>query len=428
MLTAVNRKSDQWTAPYLASSAYAGAIDARQRFFKNMYEVSGSLDFSRVQGDPKAMLGVQTSSVHYYQRPDADLPLDSNRTMLAGHAEELKVGKVGGKNLMFQTAYMRRSQGFEVNDLGYLQRADQQSWSTWVGLFDRTERKYYKRVQWNNNWWQHWTTDGLPLQAAYNTNFHMTFKNSSGLHFGGTVAQLGTTYDDRQARGGPAVRQDRGVSPWIFINFDDRKPIVPGISANFFRGNDGRNWSVNVGPEVSYRAGGAFSSSLGFNWSHNVQDDQWFGLNPDLGGIDRYTFAHLDQTTTSATLRLNYTFSPTVSLQAYTQPFVSKGTYSNVRQLSATPRAASYVDRYTAFNDTSVTNDPGGFNFKAFQSNVVFRYEYAPGSILFLVWNQGRQGNDEVEGNRSFRGDVTDLLSLRPQNTFLIKASYWLNR
>jgi hypothetical protein len=428
LFTAVNRKTDQWTAPYLASSAYAAAFDARQRFFKNTYEISGSLDLSRVQGDPKALLGVQTSAVHYYQRPDGGLPLDSNRTVLGGHAEELKIGKVGGKNLMFETAYLRRSQGFEVNDLGYLQRADQQSWTTWAGLFDRTERKYYKRVQWNNNWWQYWTTDGLPLEAAYNTNFHLTFKNNAGLHLGGTAGQLGTTYDDRKARGGPAVRQDSYLAPWIFINGDDRRPIVPGLSGSFSRGDGGRNWSVNVSPEVSYRARGTFSSSLGFNWSHNVQNSQWFGLKTDASGMERYTFAHLDQTTTSATVRLNYTFSPTVSLQAYTQPFVSKGTYSNVRQLSGTPRASRYEDRYAFFNDTAVTNDPGGFNFKAFQSNVVFRYEYAPGSILFLVWNQGRQDYANAEGSRSFQGDVRDLLSIRPANTFLIKASYWLNR
>ena len=428
MFTAVNRKTDQWTAPFLTSSAYAGAIDARQRFFKNTYEISGSVDVSRVQGDPRAMLNIQTGAVHYYQRPDGGLPLDSNRTMLSGDAEELKVGKVGGKHLMFETAYLRRSAGFEVNDLGYLQRADQQSWTTWAGVFDRTERKYYKSLQFNNNWWQYWTTDGLPLEAAYNTNTHITFKNSTGLHFGGTVGQLGTTYDDRKARGGPAVRQDPYVAPWIFLSGDDRRPFVPGLSGNFFRGDGGRNWSVNLGPELSYKARGTFSSSLGFNWGHNVQNSQWFGRYADATDVDRYTFAHLDQTTTSATVRLNYTFSPTVSLQAYTQPFVSKGTYSNVRQLSATPRAARYDDRYAAFNDSSVTNNPGGFNFKAFQSNVVFRYEYAPGSILFLVWNQGRQGYDGVEGDRSFQGDVRDLLRLHPANTFLVKASYWLNR
>ena len=164
------------------------------------------------------------------------------------------------------------------------------------------------------------------------------------------------------------------------------------------------------------------------NWSHNVRDNQWYGLNTDTLGVDQYTFANLDQTTTSATMRLNYTFTPNVSLQAYAQPFVSKGTYTNVRALSATPRAKEYDDRFTLFADSSVTNDPGGFNFKALQSNVVFRWEYAPGSTLFAVWNHGRQGYDGVEGSNSFQGDVRDLMRLHPSNTFLLKMSYWLNR
>jgi len=428
MFTAVNRSSDKWSSPYLASDAYAAAVDFRHRLFQDNYQISGSYDLSSVRGSPVALRSLQTNAVHYYQRPDASLPYDSTRTVLGGDAEELKFGKVGGKHLMFESAYLRRSSGFEINDLGYLQRADQQSWSTWAGFFDRRERKYYRSFQWNHNWWQYWTTDGLPLEAAYNTNLHMTLKNNWGIHTGGTVGQLGSTYDDRKARGGPAVRNDSYVAPWLFIVGDDRRPFVPNVNVNLFKGDAGHSWSTNLSPGFDYKILGRFSSGLSFNWSHNVSDNQWYGLYTDGLNAKHYTIAHLDQTTTSATIRLNYTFTPSVSLQGYTQPFVSKGTYTNVRQLSATPRADRYEDRYTTYGDTSVTNNPGGFNFKAFQSNLVFRWEYAPGSTLFAVWNQGRQGYESQQGTANFQGDVRDLLRLHPANTFLIKMSYWLNR
>ncbi|PYO09410.1 MAG: hypothetical protein DMD30_05885 [Gemmatimonadetes bacterium] len=96
--------------------------------------------------------------------------------------------------------------------------------------------------------------------------------------------------------------------------------------------------------------------------------------------------------------------------------------------MSATPRAANYDDRYAPYINPSVTSNPGGFNFKQLQSNVVFRWEYEPGSTLFVVWNEGRQGFAGAEGNKSFGGDVRDLFSLHPANTFLVKVSYWLNR
>ena len=427
MFTAVNRNVDSWSSPYLAKSAYVGALDFRHRFLSNNYEISGSLDQSRVQGSRAVILSTQTDGVHNYQRPDAALPLDSNATQLTGDAEEFRFGKTGGQHLLFETDYQRRSAGFEVNDLGFLRRADQVSWNTWMGFFDRHQRKYYNRFQLNNNWWQYWTTDGLPLEAAYNTNVHITFKNNWGWHQGVTIGQLGTTYDDRSARGGPAIRQDSYISPWLSINGNDRRAVVPYFNANYFKGDDGRNTSWNFSPEIDYKFFGRFSSSLSFSWSHNIADNQWYGNFTDATGT-HYTFAHLDQTTTATTLRLNYTFTPDVSFQAYMQPFVSKGTYSNVRQLSATPRADNYDDRYAPFNDLSITSDPGGFNFKAFQSNMVFRWEYNPGSTLFLVWNQGRQGFNPIEGNQSFHGDVRDLFSLHPANTFLVKVSYWLNR
>ena len=428
MLTAVDRNMDHWSSPYLASSAYVGSLDFRHRFFKNNYEISGTLDKSLVRGSTAMIASLQNNGVHQFQRPDANLPLDSTRTSLGGNAEEFRFGKIGGQHLMFESAYSRRSPGFEVNDLGYLRRADQQSWSTWAGFFDRQSRFFYNRFQLNNNWWQWWTTDGLALERAYNTNTHITFKNYWGWHMGGTVGQLGKTYDDRQLRGGPAVRQDMYIAPWFFMNGDDRKAVVPYFNANFFESSDKRNWSVSYGPEIDFKAMGRFSSAISGNWSHNVSDNQFYGKFTDATNLLHYTIAHLDQQTTSLTARLNYTFTPNLSLQTYAQPFVSKGTYSNVRQVSSTPRADKYDDRYAPYINPSVTSNPGGFNFKAVQSNVVLRWEYNPGSTLFVVWNQGRQGFNNVEGNRDFNGDMRDLFRLHPANTFLVKLSYWLNR
>ena len=429
MVTAVNRNLDSWTSPYLADNAYVGAVDFRHRFFKDTYEVSGSVDASRVHGSPAMITGLQTDAVHNYQRPDAGLRVDTAATSLAGDAEELHFSKVGGQHLLFESALMRRSAGFEPNDLGYLQRADQTTWATWAGYFDRHQRSWYNRFQWNVNWWQYWTTAGLPLEAAFNTNTHITFKNNMSFHMGGTLGQLGSTYDDRGARGGPAIRQDPYIAPWAGLNGDDRKALVPFMWVNYFRGDAGHNWRLNLGPELDLKLAHRFSSVLSVNWTRNVSDNQWYGNYADTVDptVTRYTFAHLDQTTLSATLRLNYTFGPNLSLQVYAQPFISKGVYSNVRQLSATPRATRYDDRYAAFADTSVTNNPGGFNYKAFQSNVVLRWEYRPGSTLFLVWNEGRQGSTSYSGDGNYQSDVRELFRLHPANTFLVKMSYWLN-
>src|SRR5258708_19003155 len=103
----------------------------RERFPGGRYDLSGSIDMSRVAGSAVAIASTQQSSTHYYQRPDA-FRFDSTRTTLSGDVEAIQFGKVSGKHLNFQTNYERRSAGFEINDLGYLQRADQQVWATWA--------------------------------------------------------------------------------------------------------------------------------------------------------------------------------------------------------------------------------------------------------------------------------------------------------
>ena len=88
-------------------------------------------------------------------------------------------------------------------------------------------------------------------------------------------------------------------------------------------------------------------------------------------------------------------------------------------------RSASYADRYTPYADPTVAGNPGGFNFQEFRSNVVFRWEYRAGSTLFLVWSQGRQGFDNLEGTKGFGGNLSDLFSQRANDTLLLKLSYW---
>jgi len=428
IVTAVNRDNNSWTNPYLHSSATVGGMDFRHRFPGGTYELSGSAVASRVTGSTAAIAATQRDATHFYQRPDAHLGFDSTRTSLAGDDEMLQFGKVGGAHVLFQSNIERRSPGFEINDLGYLQRADQVAWSTWAGYFDRHRRAFYQRFQWNFNWWQFWTTGGLPEERAFNTNTHTTFTNTWSLHFGGTIGQLGKTYCYSCARGGPAVRQDAYISPWLGINGDDRKPIVTYFWMNYFQGDGGRSHSISLSPEVDFKLASRVTASLSPSFSRSRNDIQPLGSTVDSVNVTHYLFGHLEQKQFSITLRFTYPFTANMSLQVYGQPFISKGTFSNVRELSATPRADAYASRYQAYGDTAYTNNVGGFNYKQFRSNVVFRWEYRPGSTLFVVWSQGRRGFTGIEGTRSFGGDLSDLFDLRADNSFLVKLSYWINR
>ncbi len=436
LVTAVNRSLDQWTADSLRRSAYVAAMDFRHRFLSGHYQLSGSLDFSRVAGTPPAIGQTQRDPVHNYQRRDAGLPYDTTRTSLTGNAEELLFGKTGGGITRFETSYQRRSPGFEVNDLGFLLRADQQSWNTWFGLQSLHPASIYQIAFWNFNWWQYWTASGLPLEHAANTNVHMQLRNGWWLHTGATLGQLGTTFCDRPeieygnasadcALGGPAVRVDPYIAQWAEIDGDGRPALVPFVWYNYWRGDAGRSKSFNGNAQLTYRVTSQFNTSVILSATHSVNGAQSYNTYSDSTGV-YYTFAHLNQKTASLTGRVDYTLSTVLTLQLYAQPFVSKGTYSDIR-VFANPRAATFEDRYKPYADTAVTNHPGGFNFKEFNSTMVLRWEYRPGSTLFVVWTQGRVDYAPLEGPRSLGGDFRDMFRLHPNNTFLVKASYWFN-
>ena len=426
LVTAVDRALDSTSDAYLRRTAYVGGLDFQHRFAGERYQVSGEFDVSDVSGSPAAIAATQRSPVHYYQRPDAGLTFDSTRTSLGGYATEIRFAKFGGERTHFETGYGRRSAGFEINDLGYLRQADQQNWSTWFSLNWFKPTAVYRSFRWNFNWWQFWTTSGMPTERAGNSNIHVQFNNNMWLHMGGTVGQVGGVLCDRCARGGPAVRADPYLSAWASLQGDDRRVVYPQLSVNYFLGDGARSHSLDVNPQVEVRLGSQFSTTLGVDWSENRDDAQWYGNFTDRTGTTHYTFAHLEQRTLSLTWRVDYTITRDMTLQLYAQPFVSTGSYSDVREL-ADPRAASYADRYRPYADSAVAAHPGGFNFKQFRSNVVFRWEYLPGSVLFVVWQQGRQDYLPGEGTRSLSGNLGDLFGLRADNTFLVKASYWLN-
>jgi hypothetical protein len=380
---------------------------------------------SRVVGSSEAISLTQRSPVHFLQRPDGGVTFDSTRTSLSGSAQEIQFGKVSGRVWRWESSYQRRTAGFEVNDLGFLQRADQQSWATWTQLRTPGPSRYQRQLFWNFNWWQYWTTAGLPTERAFNTNAHIQLPNRFWVHFGGTIGQLGSTYCDFDCtRGGPAVRNDPYLAPWMGFEGDDRGTIVPFLFFNYSNSDGGRSSRRNVNGGARLRLSSRFQPRFSFSYTRARNDNQPRGSLDTLGSV-RYRFAHLSQTETSLSLRFDYTMAPTLSLQVYAAPFLSKGTYSNVRELSATPRADDYDDRYQPYVDPAY--QPGGFNFQAFNSNVVLRWEYRPGSTLFVVWQQGRSGFANLEGARTVGQNLGDLFGLRPSNTFLVKMSYWLS-
>ena len=423
--TVVNRALDSWSDAYLRREANVEGVNVRHRWSPSRYELNGSVTRSDVRGSASALLSTQTSSVHLFQRPDGGVPLDPTRRSLSGDAEELSFGKAAGNMIHFQTSYQRQSPGFETNDLGYLRRANLQSFNNWMGLYWRKPTSVYRQMQGNFNAWGYWTAQGLSTDRAVNTNWHVNLANNMWVHTGATLNQLPGTYCDNCARGGPAVRR----SPKLNVNFgiqgDDRSHVVPAIFVSRGRGDDGASNYISISPELTVIPMSQLQLQFTADWRVSHDDAQWLGNFTDGADVRHYAFARLKQETRSLGVRASYTATPTLSVQLYAAPFVSRGEYGNVRELSATPRAEAYQDRFAPYAPPAGTST--GFNVLQLRSNNVVRWEFRPGSTLFAVWTHGRDAYDPRYIDRTLRGDYTDLFSLHPANTFLLKLAYWLD-
>ncbi len=424
MLTNTARRLDAWTTDVLRETAWTGGLDARHRFAGNRYQISAQLAGSRVSGSAPAIAATQRSNVHLYQRSDAShLAFDSTRTELSGLMSALSFEKQGGGILRFSTNAWYLTPGFEINDLGFRTRSDEMGGSAWFALRPSKPFGIFRRGQANVNAFGTANTGGLIIGNGANINGNGQFLNFWNAYSGVGINNVVTTYSDRDARGGPALRRPPRLQAWAGVDGDSRNAITPSLGVFGGRRTDGRgnNWEVSAGATV--RLGPQVNGVVRLNHGRNIDDQQWIANYTD-DGVTSYTFARLYQRTSSITMRLNYTITPRLSLESYVQPFVSTGSYTDWRAI-ADGRAADVAARFRPYTSRG---DPKGFRFGQFRTNNVVRWEYRPGSVLFFVWSQGRDAFASEPSAPGAQLGFDALFSERPKNVFLLKASYWLGR
>jgi hypothetical protein len=182
---------------------------------------------------------------------------------------------------------------------------------------------------------------------------------------------------------------------------------------------------VHVTPGLELRLRPELQLGVGLDWSRNTDDVQWLGNFTDTAGVTHYSFARLEQTTRTLTVRGSYTITPTLGLQVFAAPFVSRGRYGSVRELSTTPRADRYQDRYQAYTPPPARTSASTCSSCAPTACCA---GVPAGSTLFAVWQHGtRRVSTRATAPRGWRSEYGDLFGLHPANTFLIKMAYWLN-
>ncbi|MFA5669098.1 MAG: DUF5916 domain-containing protein [Balneolaceae bacterium] len=427
---------------YLHNSALIAGVDFEHSWNDRDYTVSGAFSATNVSGSTDAITRTQLAPQRYYGRVDSDyLAVDTGKRSLGGLGTELSFKKGGGDHWVGSLTYNDVSPGYETNDIGFEQRADYRAISTGITYMEPSPKKLQYYEIWSNQIIA-WNYDGDRINNNYNIGGYWKFQNlwSFNTNVNASFARL----NDRITRGGPLMKYNDDVSFNFNINTNSSKKVSGG-TGQFHRVDIGNEYDHAYWININYRPTTFIQVSLEPEISFENDEDQYIKRVADPLAThtygNRYIFSDIKSVNLSASIRLNWTFTPTMSLQTYVRPFIASGKYSNFKEFLK-PGTFEFLEYGKAgsnisYDGSEYTIDPDGgnpnnsftianqdFNYKSLQGNAVFRWEYRPGSTLFFVWQQQRSGSNR-RGDFDLGRDLGNIFDSKPTNVFLVKLSYW---
>jgi hypothetical protein len=436
---------------WLSSTAYSGGVRFNHQWDDRNWAVFGYVSGSHVRGDAEAITRIQRSSIHYYQRTDATrFAVDSAATSIGGRDWRVTLAKQNGEHWTWSLWAAEVSKGFEVNDLGFSTRSEVLDGGTRLTYREiqpgRVFRNYNIGVSTFHNWSHDALDDAWSIDSWNNAHTSGNYSfNAFGqfLNYWGVGTNLSVSperMDRRATRGGPMMVSPPSMNWNVNVNTDRRKAVSMGM---FFGLNDervGRGGGWNLGSFLNLQPSDNVSISLEPRFGTSRSSDQYVTATSVLPHAPtygrRYIFADLDQRTFEMGTRLDWTFTPTLSLQLFAQPLLSSADYVTYKQLAAA-QTYDFIDlgpsdpsgTQSADFDNDGTADftftDRDFNFRSLVGNAVLRWEYRPGSAIFLVWQRAQSHSASV-GDFDFGRDLGELFDAPTDDRFILKINYWL--
>jgi hypothetical protein len=443
MVTAVHRhlSDDDPLAASLTRNAFSISGDSLLRFRDGEYELSSHLGLTYVDGDPRAIDRIQRSSAHYFQRPDAGyVTYDPSRSRMVGSKGLLGIERRNGRHWLWLARGQFESPEFETNDIGRLTSAD--GLNSWLELrYRETEPGPFLRnysIAVNNS--NEWNYGGDRQVGSVGSEVRLTWRNYWATVLSGRLDLR--AQDERLTRGGPSMGTPQGWAVTATVENNAAARTRGRLDLDYGRDEDG-GLTFDAATEFSVRPGSRWQFSIAPSYRRQVDTQQYVTTRgdgrPETNGR-RYVFANIDRSTWATAFRLNFTFKPDLNLDFYAEPFAASGQYRQFGELGA-PRdrllrrygtdGTSLVPLpgggYTVVDgDVTFTLDNRDFNIQSFRSNLVLRWEWRPGSTLYVVWQQDRSGL-EPQPRRVRVGDMFRSVTAPGDNVLAVKASFWFS-
>jgi hypothetical protein len=459
LTSTARRLDDTVLTDRLRNRAEAAGLDWTHTWHHHDYSWMGSAVVSSVEGSAASIAATERSSAHYFERPDRsaspggffDAQYDTLATALHGYGFYTRLAKDNG-SWLWETAQNWRSPGFEVNDLAYLDRADYKWMNANIGRQWTVPTNWYRSINTIAGGQQQFSYDGLRTDAQLQAFYAMQFTNYWNLRTFWIYHP--TVDDDRLTRGGPAVKRTGYDFGHFEVSTDARGRAVVDLAVEVAHGIDASTHTLTLQPGVAFKPMASMFVQLSPTFQKDETAAQYVTTVPDSTDVaffgNRYVFAFIKTRTISLDTRINWTFSPNLTLQLFVQPFIASGEYSSFREFAA-PRTVKKLvygtdigtitrTPATPTEGASYTVDPDGagqaapftfadpdFTTRSLRGSAVLRWEYRPGSTVFFVWTQQRTGSDAA-GTFDFGRATTDIFRDHPVNLFQVKVNYWIGR
>jgi hypothetical protein len=442
--------------PYLAgqfnSSALMGGVDGWTEIDPaGLFVVTGWTTFSRIEGSASRMVSVQRSSVHQFQRPDVThVSVDSSATSLSGHAGRVAINKQRG-NFRLNTAFGWVSPGFDVNDMGFMSRTDNFNGHLVLGYRWFEPDGFFRNKGFNVATFRNYTFGGDKTDEGYFLFYDAEFMNYWELS--GNFSFNPATLDRYGTRGGPMMMYTNRYQGYVETSTDSRSLMSGFVGVSAGRSESGGH-RVSPYGGVTFKPAAGIQVRVSTEFNRDITIAQWVGNFGDPTATatygERYVFGKIDLREVSASVRLDWTFTPKLSLQVYLQPLVSVGTYTEFKELKE-PHTYTF-NVYGQDNGSTITQtpdadgrpqysvDPDGtgpaetltfanpdFNLTSLRGNAVLRWEFLPGSTAFLVWTHSNYTETDP-GTFDFARDFEKAFStVNYDDVFLLKIAYWIH-
>lgn len=439
MFTATNRNINDHQLSFLHSSAYTGGVDFQHNWIDRTYYVSGRAIFSHVSGSADAIKTTQEAPERYFQRPDnRHSDVNGSRKSLTGTGGTITAGKRSG-SLVYEAGFHWLSPELELNDAGFLSQTDQLVQWTWAQYRILKPFSIFRFMRLNGVQWASWDFDGKLVNTGYELEHNFQFSNYWGINYGITYEP--TMVSNADLRGGPALRYPGRVNYRFFIFSDQRKKLAVSVNPYWRKGLASDLDTRGLNMTFSYRPINALSLSVAPAIEYNQNKLQYVDTQ-ESAGQPRYLIGQIDQTTARVSVRMTYMITPNLSVQYWGQPFGTEGRYSNYKVIAdagsrameqlfdplGAPSLALNEDEYHVDENRDGSYEYSfskpDFNFGQFRSNMVIRWEYIPGSTVFLVWTQERNGAFYDQTDSSIHDRYSFEFPDQPYNVFLIKYTY----